>query len=118
MTFTQLLAVVQSGKVRVCADSRQVQPGDCFVAVRGTQTDGHRFIPMARQRGALYIVAEQADDSRCIVGGMALFHISQPTRTYQISYDRFFFEKKKKHRGYLLHWERRERNERACGIVS
>lgn len=67
MTFTQLLAVVQSGKVRVCADSRQVQPGDCFVAVRGTQTDGHRFIPMARQRGALYIVAEQADDSRCIV---------------------------------------------------
>jgi len=48
MTFTQLLALVQTGGVRVCADSRQVQPGDCFVAVCGTRSDGHSFIPIAR----------------------------------------------------------------------
>ena len=59
MTFTQLLAVVRAGGVRVCADSRRVQAGDCFVAVCGTQADGHNFIPVARRQGAAYIVAER-----------------------------------------------------------
>ena len=59
MTFTQLLALVQAGGVRVCADSRQVQAGDCFVAVCGSQADGHAFIPTALERGARYIVAEK-----------------------------------------------------------
>jgi UDP-N-acetylmuramoyl-L-alanyl-D-glutamate--2,6-diaminopimelate ligase len=67
MTFTQLLALVQSGGIRVCADSRQVQPGDCFVAIRGVRADGHQFIPTARQRGARYIVAEQpSNDGDCV----------------------------------------------------
>lgn len=59
MTFTQLLALAASGGVRVCADSRQVEEGDCFVAVRGTQADGHDYIPMAIERGAKYVVAER-----------------------------------------------------------
>ena len=58
MTFTQLLALTAQGGVRVCADSRQVQPGDCFVAVRGTQSDGHDYIPTALAQAA-YVVAEQ-----------------------------------------------------------
>lgn len=60
MTFTQLLALAASGGVRVCADSRAVGRGDCFVAVRGAQSDGHDFIPMAIERGARYVVAERA----------------------------------------------------------
>ncbi|MHC5172425.1 MAG: Mur ligase domain-containing protein [Planctomycetota bacterium] len=44
MTFTQLLALVQSDGLRICADSRKVQPGDVFVAVCGTQVDGHDYI--------------------------------------------------------------------------
>lgn len=67
MTFTQLLALVQRGGVRVCADSRQVQAGDCFVAIRGTQADGHAYIPTARQRGARYIVAEEPANDDCVV---------------------------------------------------
>ena len=47
MTFTQLLALVQSKGLRVCADSRKLQPGDVFVAVCGTQVDGHDYIDKA-----------------------------------------------------------------------
>lgn len=39
-------------------DSRKVGPGDCFIAVPGTQSDGHRFIPMALEKGATSVVCE------------------------------------------------------------
>ena len=39
-------------------DSRKVAPGDCFVAVRGTGTDGHRFIDNAIRKGAKVVVLE------------------------------------------------------------
>lgn len=38
-------------------DSRLIQPGDLFVAVRGTQTDGHAYIPQALKQGATAILA-------------------------------------------------------------
>jgi UDP-N-acetylmuramoyl-L-alanyl-D-glutamate--2,6-diaminopimelate ligase len=44
----------------VVLDSRQVQPGDLFVALEGAKTDGHRFIPDAIQRGAPAVVGEKA----------------------------------------------------------
>lgn len=37
-------------------DSRLVQPGDLFVAVKGTQTDGHSYIPKAIEKGAVAIL--------------------------------------------------------------
>ncbi|MBI2461914.1 MAG: UDP-N-acetylmuramoyl-L-alanyl-D-glutamate--2,6-diaminopimelate ligase [Candidatus Rokubacteria bacterium] len=42
-------------------DSRKVEIGDCFVAVRGLRADGHRFIPQAVERGAVAVVAEGPD---------------------------------------------------------
>lgn len=39
-------------------DSRKVIPGSCYVAVRGTQFDGHTAIPAAIEAGAAAIVAE------------------------------------------------------------
>ena len=46
----------------VVADSRQVRPGDLFVAVRGARTDGHRFVAEAAARGALAAVVEAGAD--------------------------------------------------------
>ncbi len=45
------------------ADSRHVIPGAVFVAVRGTQSDGHTFIPAAVSAGAAAIVCEQLPES-------------------------------------------------------
>lgn len=39
-------------------DSREVRSGGCFIAIRGTTTDGHAHIPMAVDKGAVCIVCE------------------------------------------------------------
>jgi UDP-N-acetylmuramoyl-L-alanyl-D-glutamate--2,6-diaminopimelate ligase len=41
-------------------DSRRVQPGALFVAVRGTERDGHDYLELARQAGAIGAIVEQA----------------------------------------------------------
>lgn len=54
----------------VTADSRAVRPGMVFVAVRGTVSDGHRYIPQAVEAGAVAVVAEEAveaDVPVCVV---------------------------------------------------
>jgi UDP-N-acetylmuramoyl-L-alanyl-D-glutamate--2,6-diaminopimelate ligase len=40
-------------------DSRDVQPGSMFVALRGEHTDGHRFVAQAIERGAVAVVMEE-----------------------------------------------------------
>lgn len=42
----------------ITADSRQVQPGDLFVAVSGTKANGTSYIADALSRGAVAVVAE------------------------------------------------------------
>ncbi len=46
----------------VTSDSREVDEGDLFIAVRGTSHDGHEFIPDAIEKGASAIVAEEVGD--------------------------------------------------------
>jgi len=40
-------------------DSRRIQQGHVFVAVRGTVADGHEFIPKAVEQGAAAVVCEE-----------------------------------------------------------
>ncbi len=55
---------------RLSLDSRDVQAGDVFVALSGTQTDGRRFVADALVKGAVAALVESAEDlseSRAIV---------------------------------------------------
>ena len=49
---------LEIGEVRY--DSRAVEKGDLFVAIRGYATDGHRYIEKALAQGAAAIVCEEA----------------------------------------------------------
>lgn len=40
-------------------DSRQVKPGDLFIALKGFTVDGHRFIRQAVEKGAAAVVLEE-----------------------------------------------------------
>ena len=48
-------------------DSRRIKPGHLFVAVRGTQVDGHSFIPKAIAQGAVAVLCEEVPSARCEV---------------------------------------------------
>lgn len=62
-------AAVDAAKVRfsdVGTDTRNVQPGQLFVALRGERFDGHRFLAQAQAAGAVAAVVEQDDASVAI----------------------------------------------------
>ena len=40
-------------------DSRQVESGYLFIAVKGEKVDGHQFIPQVFEKGALAVLSEQ-----------------------------------------------------------
>ena len=44
---------------QITADSRQVKPGALFVALKGTQADGEKFIPEAIAAGAVAVLCEK-----------------------------------------------------------
>jgi UDP-N-acetylmuramyl-tripeptide synthetase/UDP-N-acetylmuramoyl-tripeptide--D-alanyl-D-alanine ligase len=50
--------MVISGKP--VTDSRLIKPGDAFICIRGFQSDGHKYIPQAREGGVSIIISEDA----------------------------------------------------------
>ena len=40
-------------------DSREVKSGSCFIAIKGTETDGHTYIDKAVEAGAVAIICQQ-----------------------------------------------------------
>ena len=78
-------------------DSRRIAPGNAFVAMRGTQVDGHQFIPKALELGATCIVCEvmptelqegvtyvQYADTEVVVGSLATHFFGDPTRKMKL----------------------------------
>ena len=59
ISITELRADPDTEISGVCYDSRLVRPGDLFVAIKGFEADGHRYIPMALQKGAAAVLCER-----------------------------------------------------------
>lgn len=78
-------------------DSRLIETGQLFVAVRGTQTDGHAYIEKAVEKGACTVVCEtwpetlhegvtyvQVKNSEEIVGQLATTFYGDPTSKLEL----------------------------------
>ena len=44
----------------IVTDSRQAKAGSLFAAIKGARADGHRFIPMTVEQGAVCVLCEEA----------------------------------------------------------
>jgi len=65
-------------------DSRQLKPGDLFVAIRGEQFDGHDFIKQAEEKGAAALIVHKpvktdlpyllVKDTQTALGQIAAWH--------------------------------------------
>lgn len=58
VTIQQVEGSVGIGIGSIVLDSREAQEGALFIAISGTQTDGHKFIPMAVGKGAVAVVCD------------------------------------------------------------
>jgi UDP-N-acetylmuramoyl-tripeptide--D-alanyl-D-alanine ligase len=67
-----------SGEVRI--DSRAVQAGDLFVALRGEHADGHDFAQTAVDAGAVAVVVERPSTDRDLVVADALVALQSLAR--------------------------------------
>ena len=83
---------------KVSFDSRTVEPGTMFFAVRGTQTDGHDYIDKALEKGAVAIVCEKlpktlkegvtyirVDDSGYVLGIGAANFYGNPSKSLKLT---------------------------------
>ncbi|MCH8546591.1 MAG: UDP-N-acetylmuramoyl-L-alanyl-D-glutamate--2,6-diaminopimelate ligase [Cryomorphaceae bacterium] len=57
--ITEVIGNTHIEVTSITSDSRDVRRGACFVAVSGTQVDGHQFITKAIENGASSIICEQ-----------------------------------------------------------
>ncbi len=61
LKYIKPIAIIGNAEVDITGvniDSRKIEKGHLFVAIKGTQTDGHRFIPKALELGAVAVLCE------------------------------------------------------------
>lgn len=56
---TRIVGTTELEITGIHIDSRQVEPGHLFIAMRGTQADGHAYIRAAIEKGAAAILCEE-----------------------------------------------------------
>ena len=94
------LNVVGNAEVQVTAvdiDSRKVGPGHLFVAIKGTQVDGHAFIDKAVAQGAVAVLCEtmpaelpqgvtfvQVESTEDAVGPVATLFYGEPSKKLKL----------------------------------
>ena len=62
LKYVKPIAIIGNADVDIAGvniDSRKIEQGHLFVAIKGTQTDGHRFIPKALELGAVAVLCEE-----------------------------------------------------------
>jgi alanine racemase len=103
VTDGELIAASASAVVdRVCTDSRGASPGALFIALKGQQADGHRFLPDAFRNGATAaLIAQDQRASLALQPDWPVIAVPDPLRGLQA----------------LARWHRRKYFERVLAIT-
>lgn len=93
----QIIGNAEAEVTGVNIDSRKVKDGNLFVAMKGTQVDGHKFIPKAIELGATSILCEdlpeekkdgityvQVESTEKAVGPVATLFYGDPSRKLKL----------------------------------
>jgi len=72
----------------IAYDSREVEEGDLFVAIRGLNVDGHRFIPEAVLAGAVAVILENdiIDDNYFVERNVAKIVVPDSRKALAVYY--------------------------------
>ena len=97
---TKPLKVVGNDNIEVTGieiDSRRIGQGNAFIAMKGTQVDGHQFIPKALEQGATCIICEtipaeqkdgvtyvQYESTEEVAGPLATHFYGDPTKRMKL----------------------------------
>ena len=97
---TKPLKVVGNDNIEVTGieiDSRRIGQGNAFIAMKGTQVDGHQFIPKAFEQGATCIICEtipaeqkdgvtyvQYESTEEVAGPLATHFYGDPTKRMKL----------------------------------
>ena len=105
MLLSELLTAVKQAQITgeydariedICFDSRKVEKGTVFVAIKGINTDGHQYIATAIEKGAIAVIAEtdapentniawvKVPNSAKALGQMADHFYGHPSRKIQL----------------------------------
>lgn len=95
LKYVKPITIIGDSEVEITGvniDSRKVEKGHLFVAIKGTQTDGHHFIPKALELGAVAVLCEdvpeeylqgvtyvQVDSTEEVVGSVATVFYGEPS---------------------------------------
>jgi len=85
LTSIQTKAVVGPADIEITdvnIDSRRIANGHLFVAIKGTQTDGHKFIPKAVELGAAAVLCEDMPET--LAEGVTYVQVESTERTVGI----------------------------------
>ena len=85
LTSIQTKAVVGPADIEITdvnIDSRRIASGHLFVAIKGTQTDGHKFIPKAVELGAAAVLCEDIPET--LTEGVTYVQVESTERTVGI----------------------------------
>ncbi len=96
-TLKQVMGSTDCVIEKLCADSREAAPRTCFVAIPGSQVDGHAYIPQAIALGCRAIVCQAlprdmdetvtyviVDAAAHALGHMAAQFYEQPSKKLQV----------------------------------
>ncbi len=90
LAFTELQGSADTWITAVVFDSRKVVPGCLFVAVKGTQSDGHDFIEQAVRDGAAAVICEELPGH--VVGEVDFLMVADSSKALGLVASQFYGE--------------------------